>query len=90
MVLAPRSRPSREPGNRRAGREAGHILREAYLIIRAGLATCEKSGTGRKFHLRESRLSRTSSLSRSQFTNDEGRDTLHEERCAARFCDEPS
>jgi hypothetical protein len=42
--------------------------REAYLVTRA---TREKSGTGRKFHLRESRLSRTSCLSRSRFTNDE-------------------
>jgi len=29
---------------------------------------CEKSGMGRKFHLRESRLSRTFSLFRLQFT----------------------
>jgi hypothetical protein len=35
--------------------------------------TCEKSGRGRKFHLRESRLSRTSCLSRSRFTNDASR-----------------
>jgi hypothetical protein len=42
--------------------------REAYLVTRE---TREKSGTSRKFHLRESRLSRTSSLSRSRFTNDE-------------------
>jgi len=35
--------------------------------------THEKSGTGRKFHLRECLLSRTSSYSHPQFMNDEDR-----------------
>ena len=33
--------------------------------------TCEKSRIGRKLYLGESRLSRTSCLSRLRFTNDE-------------------
>jgi hypothetical protein len=41
------------------------VHRVAYLVIRARLAR----KAGRMFHLRESRLSRTSCLSRSQFTS---------------------
>jgi hypothetical protein len=37
-------------------------------VPRSSRETCEKSGTSRRFHLRESRLSRMSCSSRSQFT----------------------
>ena len=43
----------------------------SWSISRYSCETREKSGTDRKFHLREWHLSQTSSKSHSQFTNDE-------------------
>ena len=48
------------------------FLVKRILLLRGTRETCEKSGIGRKFHVRESRLSRMSSLPRSPFTSVEG------------------
>ncbi|TKS59294.1 MAG: hypothetical protein EWM72_02306 [Nitrospira sp.] len=61
--------------NRKAGPRPSPFVKRISLSLRETRRTCEKSGTGQKLHLLESRLSRTSRASRSHFAKDERRDT---------------